>query len=52
MADQSKQGCQENATLSPQAVRQITDKVYALLLQELKIENERRRLRNRSIRRR
>ncbi len=52
MTNQNRQNHQGNATLPPQTVRQITDRVYALLLRELKIENERRRLRNRSIRRR
>jgi len=42
---------QEKAALPPQTVRQIADKVYALFLQELKIENERRRLRKQSFRR-
>jgi len=49
---QNEQNRQENATLTPQIVRQVADKVYALLLQDLKIENERRRLRNQFVRRR
>jgi hypothetical protein len=36
----------EANSLTPELVRQVTDKVYKLLLQELKHENERRRVRN------
>ncbi len=32
--------------LTPQLVRQVTDKVYQLFLHDLKQENERRRIRN------
>jgi len=33
-------------TLTPELVRQITDKVYKLFLKDLKHENERRRVQN------
>ncbi|MFO7680376.1 MAG: hypothetical protein R6X34_10020 [Chloroflexota bacterium] len=33
-------------SLTPELVRQVTDKVYQLFLRDLKIENERRRVRN------
>jgi len=39
-------------SLSPEKVRQVTEKVYARLLREVKIENERRRLRSPYYRRR
>ncbi len=37
--------------LSPKEMQQVTDKVYALFLRDLKIEQERRRLRTQSRRR-
>ncbi len=36
--------------LTPELVRQVTDKVYQLLLKELQTENERRRSSNHSYR--
>jgi hypothetical protein len=38
-------------TLTPELVRQVTDKVYKLFLKDLKQENERRRNQNSSYRR-
>ena len=49
--NQTNQNRHGKETLPPQTVRQIADKVYALFLQELKTENERRRLRQQSVRR-
>ena len=37
--------------LTPELVRQVTDKVYKLFLNDLKQENERRRIRNPHFRR-
>lgn len=33
-----------NNQLTPELVRQVTDKVYQLFLRDLKLENERRRV--------
>lgn len=33
--------------LTPELVRQVSDKVYQLLLRDLKVENERRKVRSR-----
>jgi len=34
-------------SLTPELVRQVTDKVYQLFLRDLKLENERRKVHNR-----
>ncbi len=34
---------QAGKTISPELVRQVADRVYTMLLQELKLENERSR---------
>jgi len=41
----------DSQTLTPELVRQVTDKVYNLLLKDLKRENERRRALNSHYRR-
>ena len=46
MADEERraESAQQTAPITPELVRQVTEKVYALWLQDLKIARERRRL--------
>ncbi len=43
-ATSSTDGAEAGGSLSPDLVRQIADKVYAMLLEDLRIEKERRQL--------